>query len=149
MPNTPTDAALERACDIIKQFEGCKLTAYLCPAGVPTIGWGSTGPDIKLGMTWTQEQADERLERDVKRFYDGVVQLVTAKATPNQTAACTSLSYNIGLGNFRASTVLRKLNEGDIAAAADAFRMWNKGGGKVLPGLVARREAERTLFLTP
>ena len=157
MTTTLSRAAIPRdpiaiACETIKQFEGYRSAAYRCPAGVWTCGYGSTGPDVGPTTVWTRQQAEDRLQRDVARFAGGVRQLVTVKATPYQIAACISLAYNIGLGNFRTSTALRKLNEGDVKGAADAFLMWNKatvdGEKTVMPGLKRRREAERGLFLT-
>lgn len=137
---------LTLALPMVKRSEGCKLSAYLCPAGVPTLGYGSTGPDVKLGMTWTQEQAESRLERDLRGFGARVDALVRVELSAGQMAACASLAYNIGIEAFRKSTLLRLLNAGDYKGAADQFSRWNKGGGRVLPGLVKRRAAERALF---
>ena len=136
------------ALDLIKAFEGCKLEAYRCPAGVWTIGYGATGPEVRQGLRWTQRQADERLAADVERFALGVRRLLTRIPTPDELGAMTSLAFNIGLGAFGKSTVLRKFNAGDKAGAAAAFALWNKAGGKVLQGLVRRRAAEADLFLS-
>lgn len=154
----PSGAALAHAVTLIKRFEGCaqrmpdgRLRAYPDPGtgGAPfTIGWGSTGPDIRNGTVWTQEQADARLAQEVAEKAAGVAALVTVPVSDAQLGALTSLAYNIGLGNVRSSTVLRKLNGGDVAGAADAFLMWTKAAGRELPGLVRRRQAERALFLT-
>ena len=133
---------------LVQEFEGCKLDAYRCPAGIPTIGYGATGPDIRMGMTWTQEQADERLADDLSKFSDGVDRLVRVPLTGNQFAALVSFAYNVGLGALAGSTLLRKLNAGDYQGAADQLPRWNKGGGRVLSGLVRRRAAERELFLS-
>lgn len=133
---------------LVQEFEGCKLDAYRCPAGIPTIGYGATGPDIRMGMTWTQEQADERLADDLSKFSDGVDRLVRVPLTGNQFAALVSFAYNVGLGALAGSTLLRKLNAGDYQGAADQLPRWNKAGGRVLPGLVRRRAAERDLFLS-
>jgi lysozyme len=133
---------------LVREFEGCRLDAYRCPAGIPTIGYGATGPDIRMGMKWTQEQADERLAEDLARFAEGVERLVLVDLTDNQFAALVSFAYNVGLGALAGSTLLRKLNAGDYEGAADQFPRWNKGGGRVLPGLVRRRAAERDLFLS-
>lgn len=139
----------DRGLALIKEFEGCELTAYVCPAGVLTVGYGSTGPHVKAGMTLTEEEAEALLRKDLERF-EKCVNGATFNygLTQGQFDACVSLAFNIGCVNFRNSTVLRKLASGDDDEAADAFRMWNKGGGKVLPGLVRRREAERELFLS-
>jgi len=133
---------------LVQEFEGCILKAYRCPAGIPTIGYGATGPDIRMGMTWTQEQADERLAADLARFAAGVERLVQVDLTDNQFAAIVSFAFNVGLGALRDSTLLRKLNAGDYQGAADQLPRWNRGGGRVLPGLVRRRAAERALFLS-
>ena len=138
----------EAGLALIREFEGCRLDAYLCPAGIPTIGYGATGPDIRMGMVWTQEQADARLVEDLARFAAGVERLVQVDLTDNQFAALVSFAYNVGLGALAGSTLLRKLNADDFQGAADQFARWNKGGGRVLPGLVRRRAAERDLFLS-
>lgn len=135
------------ALGLIKQFEGCKLRAYKCPAGRWTCGWGTTGPDVVEGTVWTQAQADARLAQDVEKFLSGVRAAVKVKASDNEIGALASFAYNVGLGAFRSSTLLRLLNAGDRQGAADQFPRWNKVGGKVLPGLVRRREAERAVFL--
>lgn len=132
--------------DIIREFEGLRLKAYVCPAGVLTIGYGSTGSHVKPGMVITEAQADELLRSDLRRFEDAVA-TAAPKATDNQFSAMVSLAFNIGVAAFtRPSTVLRRHLAGDHAGAADAFAMWNKAGGKVLPGLVRRRAAEAALY---
>lgn len=134
--------------DFIKSFEQCRLKAYMPTADdVPTIGWGSTGPDIHLGMTWTQMQADARFGSDLVRFGKAVdASLGGSPATQPQYDAMTSLAYNIGMANFAKSTVLRKHRAGDHAGAAAAFAMWNKQKGKVLNGLTRRRAAEARMY---
>lgn len=139
-------SAQDVALGLIKPFEGCKLRAYKCPAGVWTIGWGATGPGITEGVVWTQAQADARLAQDVAKFLAGVRAAVKAPATANQLGAMTSLAYNIGLDAFRKSTLLRLFNAGDAKGAAAQFPRWNKAGGKVLPGLTRRRAADRAKF---
>lgn len=131
--------------ELIKSFEGCKLTAYFCPAKILTIGFGSTGPHVKPGMTITKDQAEELLRSDLRRFEDAVA-AAAPKATDNQFSAMVSLAFNIGIGALQRSTVLRRHLAGDHAGAADAFLMWNKAGGKVLAGLTRRREAEAALY---
>ena len=139
----------ERGLDLIKTFEGLRLDAYLCPAGVPTIGWGATGPDIKMGMTWTRQQADERLAADVGRFADRVTKLVHgAETTQAQFDAMVSFAFNLGAGALLASTLLKKHRAGDRTGAADQFMRWVFAGDKRLPGLVRRREAEKRLYLS-
>lgn len=145
MTRQVNDAGVE----LIKEFEGCRLKAYLCPAGVPTIGYGATGPDIRLGMTWTQEQADDRLAEDIHQFAAAVDEALQVDCSDNEFAAMVSLAFNIGAGAFERSTLLRMVNTGDFAGAAHQFVRWSKAGGRTLPGLLRRREAERDLFLTP
>lgn len=132
--------------DLIRRSEGCRLTAYRCPAGVWTVGYGHTGPDVTEGMTITQERAEELLAADVAEFEKRVQQLVTAPMTQGQFDAMVSFAYNVGLNAFAASTLLRKFNAEDYDGAAAEFARWNRGGGKVLPGLVARRNEERAMF---
>jgi len=144
--------ALAHAVALIKEFEGCHLEAYPDPGsgGDPwTIGWGATGPGIRKGVTWTQEQADTRLAADVDRFLEGVMKAVNAEAAhpePQEIGAMTSLAYNIGLSAFQASTLLRMYNAGNKAGAAAQFLRWNRAGGRVMRGLTRRREAEKALF---
>lgn len=141
--------AIDYALQLIKKWEGCHLEAYPDPgtgAAPWTIGWGSTGPGIVKGVKWTQKQADDRLAADVRKFMIGVQSAITAQATEKQIGAMTSLAYNIGLGAFRSSTLLRKLNAGDVAGASEQFTRWNRAGGKVMKGLTNRRLDERRVF---
>jgi lysozyme len=135
------------AVDLVKRFEGCKLTAYKCPANVWTIGYGQTGPDIVEGVTWTAQQAEDRLKTALGKFAATVDGMVKVPLTDNQRAALISFVYNIGGGALKSSTLLSLLNQGRTAEAADQFPKWNKGGGRVLGGLTVRRAAERELFL--
>lgn len=139
--------------NLIKQFEGCYLTAYKCPAGVWTIGYGTTEPingkKICAGMKITQAQADELLVKNLKVYEDAVNNYTKVKLNQNQYDALVSFTYNCGCGAYKTSTLLIKLNKGDYQGAADQLPLWNKSGGKVLKGLVRRRAAERKLFLTP
>lgn len=146
----PRDTAGRRAINaaglaIVKRSEGLRLKAYICPAGVLTIGYGSTGPHVKPGMTITEDQAEGLLRSDLRRFEDGVAQLAKV-ATDNQYSAMVSFAFNVGLEALKTSTLLRKHNEGDYAGAKAEFARWNKGGGKVLPGLVTRRADEAELY---
>ena len=138
-----------RGIALIQEFESCRLRAYLCPAGVWTVGFGATGPDVYQGLVWTQEQADERFTRDLQRFERDVESLLTFEPTSNEFSAMVSFAYNVGVNALAKSTLLRKFNAGDIEGAANEFLRWNKAGGKVLDGLTRRREAERDLFLSP
>lgn len=138
----------EAGLALIKRFEGCKLTAYRCPANILTIGYGSTGSHVRDGMTITQAEADALLRKDLARFETGVEALVGSAATSDdQFAALVSLAFNIGLGNLQSSTVLRRHKAGNAVGAANAFLMWNRAKGNILPGLTRRREAERKLYL--
>lgn len=131
--------------DLIKQFEGCRLTAYLCPARVPTIGYGHTGPEVHVGHTITQADADRLLADDLDRF-EHAVDGAAPGASQAMFDAMVALAFNIGIGGFLKSSVLRLHKAGDHRRAADAFGLWNKGGGKILPGLVRRRAEEANLY---
>ncbi|HHQ4796638.1 lysozyme [Aeromonas hydrophila] len=139
-------------------FESCKLQAYPDPGsknGEPwTIGWGHTGPEVKCGLVWTQQQADDTFLVDIARFERDVTNLVKVPLTQGQFDALVLFAYNVGsdidadtiaegLGD---STLLRKLNAGDYEGAALEFRKWNKNDGKVMRGLIRRRAAEECLF---
>ena len=128
--------------ELIKHFEGCELDAYRCSAGVLTIGYGHTG-DVKESDKIDQAMAELMLLRDLKRFEVGVSNYLKAHVTQNQFDALVSLAFNVGLGNFSTSTLLRMINAGSADAAADQFLRWNRAGGKILPGLTRRRVAER------
>lgn len=145
---SPTGLAL------IKDFEGYhrKLqngdcTTYRCPANVLTIGYGCT-VGIREGMVWTQQQAEDALRVEIARFEAAVTRLVTVPMNQNQFDALVSFAYNCGESALEHSTLLRRFNGGDANGAAQAFGMWTKGGGRVLPGLVTRRAREAALFRT-
>lgn len=137
--------------NLIKSFEGLRLKAYDDGVGVWTIGFGTikypNGIRVKAGDSCTSQQAEDYLRNDLSAFESAVNRLVKAKLTQNQFDALVSLTYNIGSGAFKGSTLLKLLNKGDYQGAADQFLVWNKAGGKVMKGLVRRREAERALFL--
>lgn len=137
--------------DLISGFEDTRFKAYDDGVGVWTIGTGTTvypnGVKVKQGDTCTLEQAKTYFKHDLAKFEKTVNESVTVPLTQNQFDALVSLTYNIGSGAFNNSTLLKKLNKGDYQGAADQFLAWKKAGGKVLPGLVRRREAERALFL--
>lgn len=135
--------------DLLKSFEGFRGDAYPDPGsgGDPwTLGYGFT-KGVSQGDTITEPEAEDRLKLEVRGFEDGVLSACTRLPSPNQLAAMTCLAYNIGLANFRSSTVLRRHNAGETYAAAGAFVMWNKASGHVMAGLTRRREAERALYL--
>lgn len=140
---------------LIKSFEGYHkrlqngdCAAYLCPANVPTIGYGCT-EGVKIGMVWTAEKAEKEFRRELAKFEDGVTRLVTTEINQNQFDALVSFAYNVGVGGFQDSSVLKRVNKGDFAKVPAALGLWNKGGGKVLPGLVSRRQREGALFMKP
>lgn len=141
----------EKGIALIKQFEGCKLTAYQDSVGVWTIGYGWTQPvdgkPIRAGMTIKQETAERLLKTGLVSYESDVSRLVKVGLNQGQFDALVSFTYNLGARSLSTSTLLRKLNAGDYAGAADEFLRWNKAGGKVLNGLTRRREAERALFL--
>lgn len=140
----------QRGIDLIKQFEGYSSKAYPDPAtgGAPwTIGYG-TIKGVKPGMIITAEQAEKMLRDDVAKFESGVSSLITAPTTQGQFDAMVSLAYNIGLGNFGKSTLLKKHNTRCYTCAADQFRVWNRANGKVMNGLTKRRAAERQVYMS-
>jgi len=144
--------------DLIKSFEGYlkrqangDCTAYLCPAGVPTIGWGCTH-GVRLGMRWTEQEATDGLRRELNDIEAAVNRYVTVPVNQNQYDALVSFTYNLGAGNLKKSTLLRKVNAGDFDGAEREFGKWvsarNGAGGKriVYRGLVRRRKAEAAMF---
>ena len=135
----------DRGADLIKAAEGLRLTAYRCPAGVWTIGFGHTA-NVKEFDTCTIEQADALLFEDCFEAEEAVKQLVKVPINQNQFDALVSFTFNLGVTRLEKSTLLRKLNTGDYIGCALEFPRWNKAGGKILPGLVKRRLEEQTLF---
>lgn len=141
----------QNGLDLIKKFEGFRDTAYVCPAGVMTIGYGTTvidGKPVKRGMRCTREQAEMWLETDANTFLRQIEKYISddIELNQNQVDSLASFVYNIGIGNFKKSTLLKHLNEGFFVLAANEFARWNKGGGRVLKGLVDRRAEEADLF---
>lgn len=136
----------QKGLDLIKSFEGCELTAYRDPVGILTIGYGHTGSDVVDGQVITQEQADALLASDVVVTAKGVEDSLWRSVSQHQFDALVSFAYNVGLGAFKQSTLLRFVDAGNYQAAADQFRLWVHAGSEVLPGLVRRRAAEATLF---
>ena len=160
--------------DLMHQWEGYRTKPYLCPAHIWTIGYGHVlyqdqirlpvvrveGKDTPMirkemplkpedNRVWTKQEIEELFATDVASFERGVLRLVpTVAGRQGAFDALVSISFNFGLGNLQRSTIRMKANREDWEGAADAFRVWTKGGGKVLPGLVKRREAERALFLS-
>lgn len=137
------------AAPFVSSWEGCRLTAYQDVAGVWTIGYGHTGPDVFSGLVIAPELAVEYLREDLARHAGAVAGAVRVKVTENQFVALLSLVFNIGPAAFKRSSVLRNLNNKATTQAAESFKLWRKAGGKVVSGLVRRRAAESKLFLTP
>lgn len=139
--------------ELIKRFEGCRLKAYQDSVGVWTIGYGLTTAaglmTVRKGLTITQDEADDLLSRSLVKYEAAVSKALKRSPNQNQFDAMTSICFNIGPGAFAGSSIVRNFNAGNLLAAANSFTLWNKAGGKVLPGLVMRRDAERTLFLKP
>ena len=141
-----------RGLELIKDFEGFSSTAYLCPAKIPTIGWGNTfyedGTKVKLGDQISKTDALKLLEVIANRdFADKIYPKIKVEVSQSQFDAMVSLAYNIGVGAFLKSTLLKKVNAGDFAGAGEEFLRWNKANGKELMGLTKRREREKHLFL--
>jgi lysozyme len=139
---------------LIKDYEKCKLKAYRCPAGIWTIGWGTTaeaGVGVKpnYGMVITQAQADHYFNLTIEKFLSEMRPFIKKPINDNELGAFVSLAYNIGTPKFNKSSALRFFNAGDKTRAADAILLWNKADGKLSNGLVRRRASERALFLTP
>jgi lysozyme len=140
----------ESGKSLIKEFEGFRAVAYLCPAGVWTVGYGTTrinGVAVTSKTKVTTDEADAFLEQDLQLFEDGVNHNVTVQLTQNQFDALICFVYNLGVGSLKKSTLLKRVNAGKFAEAADEFLKWDKANGKKLPGLTRRRKAERELFL--
>lgn len=135
-----------KGIDLIKRFEGLKLTAYKCAAGVLTIGYGHTGSDVKPGMSITRERAEQLLVSDLERFEKGVDAL-NMKVNQNQFDALVSFSFNLGVAALSGSTLVKKarVNPNDPAIRTE-FAKWVNAGGKRLDGLVRRRTDEASLY---
>lgn len=138
--------------DLIKQFEGCRLKAYKCPAGILTIGYGHTGTvngkPITADMTITELMAETLLAIDLQKFEKCINDNVKKPLTQNEFDALVSFVFNIGTGAFLKSSMLKLLNSGHMPLAAGQFDRWVYAKGKVLKGLQKRRAAEKALFLT-
>lgn len=146
----------QAAIDLCREFEGLHrlrrdgmVVPYLCPAGVLTIGYGATGPDIVAGLVWTRDQCERRLVGDLAYFTRETLRAcpVLASEPPERLGAIVSFAYNLGVGRLRASTLRRRVNERDWPAAAEQLARWTRAGGRVLPGLVRRRAAEARYLL--
>lgn len=143
----------QKGIDLIKRYEGVRLKAYKPVPTEPgwTIGYGHHGPDVHKDMVITESHAERFLRRDLERFEKGVNEMVTTHINQNRFDALVSFAFNVGLGNFQNSTLLRETNKRRFGRAAAQFCLWVKGGSppKVLPGLVKRRASEAWLFTRP
>jgi lysozyme len=137
----------DKGRELVRRFEGLRLEAYRCPAGVLTIGFGSTGPHVKTGMVITPGEAERLLDKDLARFETGVEAMVTGVPTSeDEFSAMVSLAFNIGLGAFATSTLLKRHKAGNKIGAAKSFLSWIYANKRPLPGLIRRREAEKALY---
>lgn len=133
--------------DLIKHYEGLELAAYLDPVGIPTIGYGDTGPHVAMGQIITEAEAERRLRNRVEReFLPGVLGGLTRQPLQYELDAMVSLAYNIGVPAFAGSTLVKRFNANDPGTSQE-FSRWQYAGGKSLLGLRRRREAERLRFL--
>ena len=142
----------EQGIEIIKKYEGCSLSLYLDPIGIPTIGYGSIwGLDhnrLAVGhRDITKHEAEHLLKRELLTTENAVASMVRSPLTENQFSAICCLVYNVGSGRFRSSTIRMKINRSDFEGAANEFWKWRRAGGKILRGLVRRRKEEELLFL--
>lgn len=139
---------VSKSIALVQKFEGCRLKPYLDVAGIPTIGYGAiynlAGERVKItDPAITQEQADEMLARDISRAYNAVVRLCPVRGLPDgKLAALTDFTFNLGSGTLQHSTLRSMLLQGEYKLACEQFRLYCHAGGKVIPGLVRRREAE-------
>jgi len=146
MPQKNNFTYSQNGLNLTEQFEGLRLTAYQDSVGVWTIGYGHTGNDVRPGLTITQQQANNLLMQDTQSAAAAVNRLVTVAINQDEFDALVDFTFNLGQNALAGSTLLRKLNAGDFAGAAAEFPKWCKAGGKVLQGLVRRRQAEQQLF---
>lgn len=143
---------MDKLISILKRHEGCRLKAYKCPAGVWTIGFGSTfyedGRKVKEGDTITMEEAERLLLRVIDGFRKQIMRFVPASLPQCAIDALTSFAYNCGVAALQKSTLLKKIkaNKLDLKGIEAEFSKWNKGNGKVLPGLVKRRRDEYLMY---
>lgn len=137
----------EKGKALIKKYEGCRLKAYKCPAGVLTIGYGHTN-NVRIDDVITQAEADKLLDIDIVIKEKEVNSVLRVPVTQGQYDALVSFAFNLGIGNLKKSTLLRLINQGKYKNASNEFSRWVHAGGKVLAGLVKRRNEEKELFLS-
>lgn len=139
----------EAGVNLIKAFEGCKLEAYKCPAGIWTIGYGHTGPSVTSGLSIDEQEAESLLYDDLVQFENGVNKLTCElDITQGMFDALVCFAYNVGLDALARSTLLKLLKQNKVLEASEQFKRWNKAGGQELAGLTRRRNAEAELFLS-
>lgn len=135
--------------EFIRKHEDTRHAAYRDSGGVWTVGVGHTGPEVVRGLKWTDEQIDAALREDLAECEAALEDYCHVPLTQNQYDSLISLIFNIGVGAFKGSTLLRLLNAGNVTGATAQFKRWNKDNGKVVQGLVNRRAAEEALFVRP
>lgn len=147
-------AAVGIAFALVKEFEGFSASPYLCPAGVPTIGYGATTYEGGTRVAMTDRPVSEGKAQELAKITLTQCAISALKASPSLAAAPNKLGaisdfiYNLGGSRYKSSTLRRRIDDGDLDGAADELTRWVRGGGRVLPGLVRRRAAERALFLS-
>ncbi|MCP4001683.1 MAG: lysozyme [Gammaproteobacteria bacterium] len=146
----PISVINQAGVDLIKRWEGLRLDAYICPAGVWTVGYGSTGEHVYPGQTVTEQEAERLLRQDLWRFEDSVSKSVKVELNDNEYAALCSFAFNVGCGAFESSTLLRRLNAGEPKERvfSEELPRWSKANGQTLQGLLNRRNAEIELALS-
>jgi lysozyme len=139
---------LQLLVPLVQEFEGCKLKAYLDGGGVPTIGFGHTGPEVKLGLVWTQEQADSTLATDLSEHYNSLMAAspTLQKQGPGRQAALTDFVYNLGASCYDRATLRSAVDCGAWESVKIQLARWNHDNGKVVAGLTRRRAAEVALI---
>lgn len=138
------------AIDLIKKYEGFRPQSYQDSVGVWTIGYGTTrinGQPVKAGMTITEDQALQLVKQEVNKLWSQIESITKINLNDNQMNALVDFAYNLGFNALKTSTLMKMVNAGDFNGAANQFSRWVYAGGKVLPGLVKRREAEKQLFI--
>lgn len=134
---------------LVKEHEGLRTAAYIDPVGIPTICYGHTGPEVRLGLRYTAAKCEVILLNDIATHRKGLAKCVHVPLTRNQWDGLTSFAFNVGVSKACRSTMVRKVNAGDIAGASAEFPKWRYAGGQALPGLITRRRNERALFDAP
>lgn len=142
--------ALDILIDLLKEFEGCRLTAYFCPSGVCTIGYGHTGSDVYPGLKWTQQQADNALHDEAIEALNEAVILSPSLATAGMEkhAAIADFIYNFGSAKYSVSTLKNLIDSRQWHSASEEIKKWHHANGKDLKGLIRRRERESSLLLS-